>query len=285
MGLALSGLRFVTSIAGEVEPAELDVITVLVGGLDSREPGQPENADVFIIARVDVPNGTIRAVSVPRDLYLEIPGFGYDKITRTYDFGSKSQGGEFKAGAATMKATVERNFGITVDGVVVTTFGGFEQIIDALAGIDVLNPYDLYDGQFPTPDYGYKEIFFPEGWIHLNGEQALDYVRTRHQDSDEGRVMRQQLVLNALLEKAQQPDIVTKLPDLVHENRRAVRTDLGASKRLALALAVPNFSTERIAYTDLHALVYSDYTPQGMWIYSGDWSQIPGYVQGYLASP
>ena len=158
--------------ADDVTPADITQLTVLVAGLDSREADQPENADVFIIARVDVPNATVRAVSVPRDLYVDIPGFGYDKITRSYDFGSKAHNSEFKYGAQTMIDTVAENFGITADAVVATTFTGFEEIIDAVGGIDVDNPYDVYDGEFPTTDYNYKEVFFPRarsilvGWTH-----------------------------------------------------------------------------------------------------------------------
>ena len=147
----------------DVTPADITQLTVLAAGLDSREADQPENADVFMIARIDVPNATVRAVSVPRDLYVSIPGFGYDKITRTYDFGSKANNSEFKYGAQTMIDTVAENFGITADAVVATTFTGFEEIIDAVGGIDVDNPYDLYDGEFPTPDYGYQGDLLPGG--------------------------------------------------------------------------------------------------------------------------
>ena len=78
----------------DVEPVEFRrPITLLAGGLDTRVPDEPENTDVIMLARVDVPNATVRAVSIPRDLFLEIPGYGFDKITRAYDFGSKSNGG------------------------------------------------------------------------------------------------------------------------------------------------------------------------------------------------
>ncbi len=266
----------------DVAPADITQLTVLIAGLDSREADQPENADVFIIARIDVPNATVRAVGVPRDLYVNIPGFGYDKITRTYDFGSKANNSEFKYGAQTMIDTVAENFGITADAVVATTFTGFEQIIDAVGGIDVDNPYDLYDGEFPTPDYGIKEIFFPAGVIHLNGSDALDYVRTRHQDSDTGRIMRQQLVLLAMLQKVTSDGFRDQLPSLVEDYRKVVRNNLGQSRRLALALAAPSFTAESIEFTDLLSFVWGDTTGEGMWIYSGDWSQMPGYVQGFL---
>ena len=60
-------------------------------------------------------------------------------------------------------------------------------------------------------------------------------------------------------------------------------TDLGAARRLTLALAAPSFSADTVAFTDLLPYVYSDYTAQGMWVYSGDWSQIPTVVQNFLA--
>lgn len=268
--------------ADEVVPADITQLTVLAAGLDSREPDQPENADVFIIARIDVPNATVRAVSVPRDLYVDIPGFGYDKITRSYDFGSKAHNSEFKYGAQTMIDTVAQNFGITADAVVAVTFQGFEEIVDAVGGVEVDNPYDVYDGEFPTPDYGYKEVFFPQGTIHLDGADALDFCRTRHQDGDTGRVMRQHLVLLAMLSKVTSDEFRDDLPELVEAHRKTVRNNLGRSRRLALALAAPSFTANSVSFTDLDDFVWGDTTSGGMWIYSGDWNQIPGYVQGFL---
>jgi LCP family protein required for cell wall assembly len=272
----------------DIEPADLETFTVIGGGLDTRPPdlqlpGDPENADVFIIARLHLPSGRMRAISVPRDLYVEIPGFGYDKITRAYDHGSKADGGEFKAGSDAMKAAVSANFGVEVDAVAVATFEGFVDVINTVEGVDVDNPYDLYDAEYPTPEHGIEEIFFPAGSIHLDGQSALKYVRTRHQDGDGGRIMRQHLVLMAMLEKTTSPEYADRLPDLVHKYRRVVRNDIGASRRLALALAAPRFSTNSVEFSDLLPYVYSDTTSAGMWIYSGDWSQIPGVVQEFLA--
>src|SRR5690606_21558599 len=106
---------------------------------------------------------------------------------------------------------------IEIDGVATTNFKGFAQVVDALGGVDVNNPYDLYDGQFPTANYGYKEIFYPAGEQTLEGEQAMEFSRTRHQDGDDGRVMREQLVLTGMLESVQEPENAEKLPELVEE--------------------------------------------------------------------
>lgn len=272
----------------DVEPADLETFTVIAGGLDSRPveyqlPGNPENSDVFMIARLHLPTGRLRVVSVPRDLYLEIPGFGYDKITRAFDFGIKAGTGKFSDGSKVMKATVLANFGVEIDAVALSTFESFPAVVDQLGGVDVENPYDLYDGEFPTIDHGIEEIFYPAGPVHLDGANALKFVRTRHQDGDGGRIMRQQLVLIALLNKATSEEYVSQLPDFAHEYRRSVRNDIGAARRLTLALAAPNFTAENVEFIDLLPYVYSDYTAQGMWVYSGDWSQIPSVVQNFLA--
>lgn len=258
-------------------------VTLICGGLDSRTPDEPENTDVLMLARIDLQAATVRAISIPRDLYVEIPGYGYDKITRAYDFGSKAEGGRFKAGATLVNQTVATNFGVEAHGVVLTTFDGFAEIVDAFDGVDVDNPYDLYDAEYPTPDYGTKEIFYPAGPNHLNGQQALEFGRTRHQDGDDGRVMRQQLLLRALLDRALDPKIAPDLPALVQAHKKAVRTDLGPSKQLAFALAAPNFSNDGVTFGTLNGLVYADTAPNGMWIYSGDWNQIPGYVEAFLS--
>jgi LCP family protein required for cell wall assembly len=275
---------FVSAQGDDVTPATFKKPqTLIVGGLDSRVEGEPENSDVLMLARVDLQAKLVRVISIPRDLYIDIPGFGADKITRAYDFGSKSQNGKFKAGAELMKATVEESFGLTLDGVVLTTFHGFEHIVDAFGGVDVNNPYEVADSEYPTLDYGYMSIYFPAGEQTLSGEQALQFCRTRHQDGDPGRVMRQQLVLRALLDKATGYEYADKLWDIVKENKKEVRTDLGPSKQLAYALAVPDFSNDHVQFATLQDYVYADSAPNGMWIYSGMWDQIPDFVEGFLS--
>lgn len=274
---------FVGAQDDDVEPANLrGPQTLIVGGLDFRVEGEPENADVFMLARVDLEAHSVRAISIPRDLYLEIPGFGADKITRTYDFGSKAGSGRFKPGAELMKATVEHNFGLEVDGVVLTTFHGFEDIVDAFDGVEIDLPYAVADSEYPTLDYGYMSISFAAGQQLVNGEQALQLTRTRHQDGDPGRVMRQQLILRALLRKATSDEYADRLWEIVKEHKETVRTDLGPSKRLAYALAAPDFTNENVQFATLQDYVYDDYAANGMWIYSGVWDQIPGFVHGFL---
>jgi len=272
----------VTAMAVQDDADLPNSLTVIVGGLDTRTPEEPENTDVFMIARVDFATRLVRVVSVPRDLYVDIPGIGGDKITRAYDYGSEAQGDDPQAGMELMKATIAYNFGIEIDSVVLTTFEGFTAIIDAVGGVDVENPYELYDGNYPTPDYGTTEIYFPAGPVFLDGADALIFTRSRNMDGDDGRVLRQQLVLRALLDKMQDPGLLGQLPELAATFQDSVRTDLSLGQMLAIAGLIPEFSNDDVAFGSLLPYLYPSTAPNGAWIYAADWSTAPGFVQGFL---
>ncbi len=259
-----------------------NTLTVIVGGLDTRTPEEPENTDVFMIARVNFDTGIVRVLPVPRDLFVDIPGIGGDKITRAYDYGSSAQSDDPQAGIDLIKATVAHNFGIEVDAVVLTTFAGFEEIIDAIGGVDVENPYDVYDAEYPTPDLQTMEIFFPAGPLHLDGADALIFCRTRHMDGDDGRVMRQQLVLRAVLDKVRDPAMLAQAPELIDAVQDAVRTDLSVGQMLSIATLIPDFSNDSVAFGSMLPYLYGSTAPNGAWIYAADWSALPGFVQAYL---
>lgn len=281
------GLRFsLPASAQEVAAATLepkDEYTFLVAGLDTRTVEEPENTDVMMVARVNLASGTVRSMSFPRDLLVEIPGIGYDKLNRAYDYGSKANNHDWNAGVALMEQTFEHNFGLAVDAVATTNFQGLPAVVDALGGVHVENPYDVYDATFPTADFGTKEIFYPAGPLDLTGEQALEFGRTRHQDGDDGRVMRQQLILTGLLQKAQDPSILTKLPELVEATRDAVTTNIPRDIQLQLIAAVPQIDLANVQWGTMTDYLWGDTTASGMWVYQADWSVLPGYIQGWLA--
>ncbi len=289
---ALAGAGALRAIPGAAQyedvvatPAPIEVkdsYTFLAAGMDTRSRDEPENTDVLMVSRVDLVNGIVRTMSFPRDLYLEIPGIGYDKINRAYDYGSMGSNDDWNAGIAKVTEMIEYNFGIDVDAAVTTTFTGLAKVVDTLGGITVDNPYDLYDAQFPTANFGYKEIFYPAGVQVLNGEQAMEFSRTRHQDGDDGRVMRQQLVLTGLLEKAQEPETLMKLPELVDAAHDAVVTNIPDAVQAQLIAAVPTIDPENVIFGTMTDYLWADTTDSGMWVYQGDWSTLPGYVQGFL---
>lgn len=258
--------------------------TFLVGGLDTRTVEEDENTDVIMISRVDITNNRMRTISIPRDLLCEIPGYGMHKINSAYNHGSKANDHDWNAGAALFAQTISHNFGLVVDGVITTNFTGLPGVVDALGGVDVVNPYDLHDDEYPTEDYGVESIFFPEGPQHLDGEQALKFVRTRHMDFDEGRVMRQQIVLTALLESAQRPENVTRLPQIVDASRSFVTTNIPLDIQGQLVQAVPNMDAANVEWGTVVEFLWGETLEDGGWNYMTDWSYLPEHVRLWLGA-
>lgn len=258
--------------------------TFLVGGLDTRTVEEDENTDTIMISRVDIANHRMRTVSIPRDLHVDIPGYGMSKVNSAYNKGSKANDHDWNAGAALFAHTISHNFGLVIDGVITTNFTGMPGVVDAFGGVEVVNPYDLYDDTYPTEDYGMKEIFYPEGPLTLTGAQALEFCRTRHMDGDEGRVMRQHLVLTALLESSQRPESVIRLPTIVDASRHFATTNIPLDVQGQLVSAVPEMQPANVEWGTVVEFLWGHNTDDGGWIYETDWSYLPGHVRGWLGA-
>lgn len=271
--------------AQEATPAMLsrkEAYTFLVGGLDTRTVEEPENTDVIMVSRVEIANRRVRTISFPRDLHVDIPGHGLDKINAAYNTGSKRSNHDWNAGAALFKETIEHNFGLEIDAVITTSLETMPGVVEALGGVTVINPYDLYDAEYPTVDYGMKEIFYPAGMLTLNGEQALEFSRTRHMDGDEGRVMRQHLVLNALLASAQSPFNVRSLFRILEAGRTFVTTTIPLDIQGQLVEAVPYILPDQVVWGTVTDFLTGETTADGGWIYRADWNFLPVHVRGWL---
>ena len=97
-------------------------LNIMVLGVDSRPEGGDQNADVIIIAHVDLIERKVAAVSIPRDLLVEIPGIGPDKINSAYNYGVKANPESKVAGVAMMRDTVESVFQVPIDGYIMVDF-------------------------------------------------------------------------------------------------------------------------------------------------------------------
>lgn len=256
--------------------------TFVVAGLDTRGTAQAENTDVMMLSRVEPINNRVRTLSIPRDLYAEIPGYGWQKINGAYNIGSKANDFDWNAGAQLFRQTIEWNFNLKVDGVVTTNLHKMPGVIDAMGGISVINPYEITDDNYPTPDYGVKKLHFPAGELRLNGEEALEFSRTRHMDFDEGRVMRQQLVLTACLAELQKPENLTKLPQIVDAGQEFVMTDIPADVQGQLVASVPDIDPDLVEWGTIVDQLQGETLDNGGWVYSADWTTLPVHVRGWL---
>ena len=220
-------------------------VNILVMGIDRRPTETcPCRSDTMMLATLDPKTATAGIITIPRDLYVPIPGVGENRINTALFYGAlnKYPGG----GPALAKKTVEYNFGRPVHYYVIVDFSGFRKVVDTLGGIDINVPKAIDDPEYPTEDFGVMHVHFNAGMQHMNGEQALEYARTRHADSDFGRSKRQVQVLLAMRDKALRLDILPKLPSLIQSMWGAVETDLKPTEVLALAQAAAKVKTENI---------------------------------------
>lgn len=211
-------------------------LNVLILGQD-RRPGEtgPARTDTLILGAFDPQQPQAALLSIPRDLWLDIPGQGANRINTAYYFGELTQP---DYGPELTKQTLQNNFGLTPHGYVLVDFAGFIALVDALGGIEVDVPETIVDENYPAYDYGYTTIMIPAGPQHMDGETALIYARTRHTDSDFGRSERQQQVLRALVTRVAQPGAWPRLPAAWAAARTYLTTDLSEVDLATILLAV-----------------------------------------------
>lgn len=198
--------------------------TVLILGLDARpEEGMVTRSDSLILATVDPAQQYAGMLSIPRDLYVEIPGYGPDRINTAHVLGeSRYQGG----GPDLADETVERTFGVRVDRTLRLNFRGFIAIVDAAGGVTIDVENAIIDYEYPTENYDTMVVEFQPGTQHMSGERALQYARTRHGSSDLLRAERQQQVIVALARRLANPANWGHLPDVYVAFTQHVDTNL-----------------------------------------------------------
>jgi LCP family protein required for cell wall assembly len=241
---ALGQLLF--GLSGSNEGAEItppdweqqERVNILLLGIDRRpDEGQaPARTDTMLVASIDPFTKSAALLGIPRDLWLPIPLRDReinDRVNAANVYGDLY--GYPGGGPALAKKTVEYNLGIRIHYYVLIDFEGFKDMVDTLGGIDVYLERPLVDCEYPTPDYETMCIRIDAGQQHLFGKEALWYVRSRHQDSDFGRMQRQQQTLMALRDKALQLDVIPRLPQLLGQFKETVKTDITLSEVMTLA--------------------------------------------------
>jgi LCP family protein required for cell wall assembly len=260
-------------------------LNILVLGVDRRPEGGDQNADVIVIAQLDLVSHTLTGVSIPRDLLVNIPGAGEGKINESYNQGVLDSPEDPVAGVARVRDTVESTFGVRIDGYVLVDFSGFEEIVDALGGIEVEVPYVIVDNEYPTEDYGTEEIRFEPGVQHMNGEQALKYVRTRNADSDDARRERQIDVIVSILQQGKSFSSIANADELIVTAGDAIQTSFTLEEQLTLARLARMMTPEQVSIVTLEEpLLTSGWTDAGQWVYTADPDQLRQFVQQSLES-
>jgi LCP family protein required for cell wall assembly len=198
----------------------------LVMGSDSRGKSATADAraDSILLVRTDPGKHLISMLSIPRDLYVPIPGHGTNKINAAFAFG----------GPPLLIRTVDRLTDLRVNHVVLVDFSGFRDLIDKLGGITIVNPTKITSSQ----NFDGHGWHFGKGSIHLDGRRALAYARIRHTtnaaDSDISRTERQQRVLQALMHQIVKPSSIFHLPSIGSAVAKPLATDLSANELIGM---------------------------------------------------
>jgi LCP family protein required for cell wall assembly len=211
---------------------------VALAGLDRREGFIVGRTDVLLLARVEPLAGRVRLLTLPRDLYVRIPGFGQGRLNEAYFRGANHPGGEDpRGGMRLMERTVHGALGMRVHGTVLVDFAGFAAMIDALGGVEVTVPARI-DDEFVGEDGDVFAAHFAAGRQRLDGAQALTYARTRKADGDRFRRERHADLIGAMLQGLTGVRSPSGALDVLRAAAAAIRTDLGPVRTVAIGQAL-----------------------------------------------
>lgn len=183
---------------------------ILLLGIDYVEPGSAvARSDTIILATVNPLKPTVRLLSVPRDLWVNIPGMGENRINTAHFYAENNQPG---SGPAAVRQTIAQNFGVDLPYYLRIRFEGFRAVVDALGGVDITLPEDMAG--------------YPAGKHHLTGRKALAFVRHRADSDDFFRMAHGQLMLKALLKNMTNPLKWLRLPRVIRAFSASVDTNI-----------------------------------------------------------
>jgi LCP family protein required for cell wall assembly len=271
------------------------VMMVLGIGADSGEDYRYGLADVIRVARVDFVTPKVTMLSMPRDLWVEIPEINtkYDithgKLNQAYFYGGPGMGYYQGPGGGPglLARVLDLNFGLRADHYGAVNMQTFVKIVDAVGGIDIFLPNDV-DGR-PIDDHTADMGYFRAGQQHFTGEEALRFARIRKKYNDFTRQDHQTMVLCSLREKLLTPSVLPKVPQIIGAFQDSVLTDLTPEQLSQLACLLPNVSRENLIFTSLPDEILSPgrvYSPQlknETFVMKADYDVIREYVSRFMA--
>jgi polyisoprenyl-teichoic acid--peptidoglycan teichoic acid transferase len=228
---------------------------LLIGG--DAGPGRTSlRTDTMIVLSADVASGRVTLFGIPRNLIsaplapedaAAFPGGRYPDLLNSLWRYAEEHPGAFKGedgtrGFRAITGAVQQLVGVPLDGAVVINLNGFVDVVNALGGVWVNVPYNIHDSTYPLEDgSGYIVLNIKAGCHHFMGHLALAFARSRHQDSDYGRMGRQQLVLQDLAEQVDPLSLIFQIPNLLQIAGDNVRTtfqpaDMGQLLRFAASV-------------------------------------------------
>ena len=213
-------------------------VNILLVGIDDGEAANPKDSphrsDSMLLMGIHKSTGAVSLLSIPRDTRAPIPGYSsHDKFGHSFAYG----------GVDLTIATIHEFLKVPVHYYVVADWQGFIRVVDALGGVDLFVEADM---NYEDP-YANLKIHLKKGFQHLNGQQAGQYVRFRHDEmGDIGRVGRQQKFLKALAAQAIRPANIIRLPQIMKILSESVQTNLTPWEFRQVVVALPSLKNNKI---------------------------------------
>ena len=232
-----------------------DTLNILCLGLDHNYTDQGilytkgARTDTIFVLSIDKEAKYVNMLSIPRDTWVYIDGYGYNKINSAYSFG----------GLELAKKTISEFLGIKIDHYIIIKIKAGTEIVDALDGLNIDVEKDMdYDD-----NWGNLHIHLKEGEHKLTGAEAVGYARFRHdEEGDWGRMRRQQQVINALVKELKKPENLLKIDKLIKIANENIETDLTPAEMLDICRCYKDFDKKNMATGIIHG--YDDKTEDGL---------------------
>ena len=237
---------------------------ILILGSDARPGENVSRTDSMMILTIDNVNDSLKITSLARDAFVNIPGYGYSKLTHAYAYGKEKL----------LIDTIESNFEIDLDDVVLINFQSFISIIDSIGGVTVdvtedemaeMNKFipETYKWS-ENPDKGEMTLITKAGSQKLNGYQALSFARIRKNDSAFGRDNRQRMIVSNLLKEIKNTSKL-KYPFLIKAAAPYISTNMSTTKMIKYGIDVLRIGTGSIKQMEFPIVSSEKYSTGGIY--------------------
>ena len=239
--------------------------TMIVAGLDRRpgETGLEFRTDSMMLVSLDPTAGRLGILSIPRDLYVQIPGWRNYRINAALYLGEARGEGY---GPTLLMQTFQLNFGIRVHDYMLVDFQAFIDVVNLIGGVDVSIDYTINDPRYPDMNFGYDPFYLPAGTHRLDGYNALRFARTRHGNNDIRRAERQQQVLFAIRDRATDfgmlPQLLIQAPAFWNTLSSNVYTGLSLEQLIQLGLYIKDIDRDNIKTGIINFRYLQEYTTE-----------------------
>ncbi|MDP2691593.1 MAG: LCP family protein [bacterium] len=258
----------------ELKRDEKDHTNILILGNGGGDHDGADLTDTIIVASLDNEKKSLSMLSIPRDLWVDIPGYGSSRINKIFE-NLKAEYNEEEA-LDILKETIENITNVSIPYYAKIDFAGFEEIIDTLGGIDIEVEKSIYDTAYPTPEGGYEIFELDAGLQHLDGETALKYARSRHSTSDFDRAARQHKIMSAIKQKVQESNLISsplKVKKLFENFSDHLATNMLISEMISLASFFKSLDQDKIVSA---VIKDNDLLDEGTFLYTPEREQYGG---------